>query len=147
MDQVSTERAGIDLTDPRARDRVRMHTAPHVNDRIDRLMHADVYRSAERGREGIVARPAELDREWDIDRVVMANFAVVSLVTHELALRVHRVFRYAFRAQQAFLLLHALIGWCPPIALFRRLGFRTQKEIDAERAELVDRLRQAEARA
>jgi hypothetical protein len=27
-------------------------------------------------------------------------------------------------------------GWCPPVLVYRRLGFRTQKEIAAERREL-----------
>lgn len=32
-----------------------------------------------------------------------------------------------------FLLQHALQGWCPPLPVFRRLGFRTQAEIERER--------------
>ena len=32
-----------------------------------------------------------------------------------------------------FLLQHALQGWCPPVPLLRRLGFRTTAEIDYER--------------
>ena len=32
-----------------------------------------------------------------------------------------------------FLLQHALHGWCPPIPLMRRLGIRTESEIDQER--------------
>jgi hypothetical protein len=32
-----------------------------------------------------------------------------------------------------FLLQHALQGWCPPVPLFRHLGFRTAAEIDEER--------------
>jgi hypothetical protein len=32
-----------------------------------------------------------------------------------------------------FLLQHAVQGWCPPMPVFRRLGFRTQSEIDSER--------------
>jgi hypothetical protein len=31
------------------------------------------------------------------------------------------------------LLLHAVQGWCPPVPLFRRLGFRTSAEIHQER--------------
>ena len=31
------------------------------------------------------------------------------------------------------MLQHALQGWCPPLPLFRRLGFRTQEEIARER--------------
>jgi hypothetical protein len=32
----------------------------------------------------------------------------------------------------SFLLLHAFQGWCPPVPLLRRLGVRTQEEIDRE---------------
>ena len=32
-----------------------------------------------------------------------------------------------------FLLQHALQGWCPPLPLLRRLGVRTQAEIERER--------------
>jgi hypothetical protein len=28
---------------------------------------------------------------------------------------------------------HAVQGWCPPIPVFRRLGFRTREEIDREK--------------
>jgi hypothetical protein len=32
-----------------------------------------------------------------------------------------------------FLLQHAVQGWCPPVPVFRRWGFRTAAEIDEER--------------
>jgi hypothetical protein len=32
-----------------------------------------------------------------------------------------------------FLLQHAVQGWCPPVPVLRRLGFRTQTEIEDER--------------
>jgi len=33
----------------------------------------------------------------------------------------------------AFLLQHAVQGWCPPLPVLRRLGFRTAREIEVER--------------
>ena len=36
----------------------------------------------------------------------------------------------------AFLLQHALQGWCPPVPLLRRRGVRTAAEIASERAAL-----------
>jgi hypothetical protein len=36
-----------------------------------------------------------------------------------------------------FLLQHGLQGWCPPLPLLRRLGFRTRGEIDREKYELL----------
>jgi hypothetical protein len=39
-------------------------------------------------------------------------------------------------AVQAFYLQHTLQGWCPPLPLLRRLGFRTPREIGDERSAL-----------
>jgi hypothetical protein len=39
-------------------------------------------------------------------------------------------------AASGFLLQHAVQGWCPPIPVLRRLGFRTSFEIDQERQAL-----------
>ena len=36
----------------------------------------------------------------------------------------------------AFLFQHAIQGWCPPLPILRRLGFRTAREIDTERTAL-----------
>ena len=33
----------------------------------------------------------------------------------------------------AFFLQHAIQGWCPPLPVLRRLGFRTVQEIENER--------------
>ncbi len=34
----------------------------------------------------------------------------------------------------------AVRGWCPPVSVLRRLGFRSDKEIAAERVALEKRL-------
>ena len=36
----------------------------------------------------------------------------------------------------AFLFQHALQGWCPPVPVLRRLGYRTAREIETERVAL-----------
>lgn len=36
---------------------------------------------------------------------------------------------------------HALQGWCPPLPLFRKMGIRTRKEMDAEKYTLLAVLR------
>jgi hypothetical protein len=46
---------------------------------------------------------------------------------------VDRKFLYLPAVVAGFLLQHAVQGWCPPVPLFRRMGFRTQSEIDHER--------------
>jgi hypothetical protein len=127
-----------------ATDRVRSHTAPAVNERIDRLAAGNVDSCIREGREAVVRRLTQLDAEWDVDRALMVNFALAGgavfatglhrLATAPLLGSRPKGFLYFFGAQLGFLLLHGLVGWCPPVVLFRRLGVRTQREIEVERA-------------
>jgi hypothetical protein len=117
-------------------DRVRRHTAPPVNERIDALTRARIS-AVSQDHDRIVERLAELDHEWDIDRALMAQFATVGGLMLGLGVsRRSRVPLGVLGAQIVFLMQHAVFGWCPPASLFRRLGFRTQQEICAERAAL-----------
>ena len=77
-------------------------------------------------------RIAELEREWDIERTLEANAASVSLVGLALGVAVDRRFLMIPAAVGAFLLQHALQGWCPPLPILRRLGLRTSREIHDE---------------
>ncbi len=126
--------------DARDSDRVRRHTSPEVNAKIDRLARATIEENAQAGRDAMIVRLQELDREWDVDRALMANFAVLGTITYELGRRQHRNWMLLFRAQMGFLLIHAIAGWCPPLPVLRRLGFRTAKEIASERSALVQQL-------
>jgi hypothetical protein len=49
-----------------------------------------------------------------------------------LGLTVNRKWLYLSGTVLSFLLMHAVQGWCPPVPLLRKLGVRTQREIDAE---------------
>lgn len=83
----------------------------------------------------IEVRLAELDREWDIERTLETFAAATVMGGVGLSLRDKR-----FLAIPGFiavtLLQYAIMGWCPPLPLLRRLGFRTQREIQAERSSL-----------
>lgn len=112
--------------------RVTQHTADHINDHIqretdERLAH---YR---RNPHEIPQRLRELDREWDIERTLAMNSAVVSLGGLALAAFVSKRWLILPLVVQGFFLQHALQGWCPPLPVFRRMGIRTQVEIEAER--------------
>jgi hypothetical protein len=86
--------------------------------------------------EEIGRRLAELDQEWDIERAIQANAASVALTGLGLAAFVDRRFMAIPFAVAGFLLQHAIQGWCPPVPILRRLGFRTANEIWRERAGL-----------
>jgi hypothetical protein len=131
-------------------DRVREHTAPIVTQRIDRMAQAEADAAVAGGPDAIARRLAKLDQEWDVDRALMVNFALAGAASLTTGLlRYARTpafsprrkgFLYFFGAQLGFLLLHGTVGWCPPVSVFRRLGFRTQREIEAERNQLRDAL-------
>jgi hypothetical protein len=127
----------LEIAPLRGRDRVRRHSPEHVNRRIDRETARQIDVALQGGPASITARLTELDSEWSLDRALMLTFAVLGGVSHELEMRVDRRWVWLFRTQLAFLAHHAIRGWCPPVSVLRRLGYRTQQEIDAERAMLL----------
>lgn len=118
---------------PSTTDRVPAHTARHVNEDIRRRTENAVARYAGAAPEAIDRRLEELDREWDIERALEANAATIALIGLGLGRFVDRRFYILPTAVAGFLLQHAVQGWCPPLPILRRLGFRTASEIADER--------------
>lgn len=82
------------------------------------------------------AGPEALEKriqEWDMDRTLMANASTLSLLGFAAGRTVNRRWLVLPGVVSSFLLWHALQGWCPPLPVFRKLGYRTRKEIDAEK--------------
>jgi hypothetical protein len=117
---------------PSTTERVPRQTDPAINERITQQTEANV-EAYSADRRLIDVRLEELDGEWDIERILEANAAAVSLIGLTLARFVSRRWFLLPAAVATFLLQHAVQGWCPPVPLFRRLGIRTQREIDEER--------------
>jgi hypothetical protein len=116
--------------------RVERSTAQEINARIERETAANIAKAAAGGPAAITRRLEKLDHEWDIERTLETNAAAVTLLTLALGFTVHRRW-FAFPAVvAAFLLQHALQGWCPPVPVFRRRGVRTEREINLERTAL-----------
>ncbi len=119
---------------PTTQTRVLENTAEQINERLRREMEARVLYFAQYPDE-IDGRLQELAQEWDIERVLEANAAGLSLFGILMARRSRRWLAMPFGVA-AFLLLHAVQGWCPPVPMFRRLGVRTVREINEERQAL-----------
>lgn len=114
-------------------ERVRRHTNPNTNQRIDRSM-ADTIRHYSTQTEGaLTVRLDELDREWDIERVLQTHAATLALLGVALAATVNRRWLALSGAVLGSLLWHGTHGWCPPLPVLRELGVRTRAEIDRER--------------
>lgn len=120
---------------PHTADRIHRNTADAVNARINRATAqrvADLARHPER----ISDRLRQLDAEWDTERVLEANAAALALTGTVLGILRDRRFLAVPVVVCAFLLQHALQGWCPPLPLIRRAGVRSAREIETERAAL-----------
>ena len=113
--------------------RVPMHTSDDVNREIRDQTRRNIERVSASGPAAIEQRLHELDMEWDIERVLEANASTLAFVGVALGATVDRRWLGLPAAVTAFLLQHALQGWCPPVPMFRRLGVRTAGEIAEER--------------
>lgn len=114
-------------------DRVRANTPSQINRAIDCQIEATVRFYADRFDYEISNRIKELDHEWDIERYIEANAAILSFIGVVLGLKWSRKWFILPILVSIFLLQHAVQGWCPPVSVFRRLFIRTRKEIEAEK--------------
>lgn len=111
--------------------RASRHTPEHVNWLIRHQSEANILHCALKP-EHLSRRLRELDREWDIERTLEMNYAVVNLVGLTLGKFWPKWYLLPAVAG-VFMVQHVLQGWCPPLALMRRLGVRTALEIEQER--------------
>ena len=120
-------------------DRVRHMSSDKANRSIDASTRESIERATAGGRDAIERRLTALQQEWDLDRVLMVNFATLVFAQLVAATRDRR-WLWGPLVQTPFLMMHATLGWCPPSLWFRPMGFRTRFEIQAEREELLRRL-------
>jgi sirohydrochlorin ferrochelatase len=112
--------------------RVQSSTPEQVNEQILRHTEATLARAAA-DRERTDRRLRELSQEWDVERALQTNFAVVGLLSVTLGALLARPWFLLGGVAAGFMIEHAVKGWCPPLPLLRRMGFRTAREIDQER--------------
>jgi len=100
--------------------RVQRNTNEAINRRIEAATGERIRRLA-RHPLAIERRLRELDREWDIERVLETNAALIALAGIAMAARLDRRWLMLPALVTTFLFQHAVQGWCPPIPLLRRL--------------------------
>jgi hypothetical protein len=114
-------------------DKVRAKTPPEINQAIDTETAAIVKFYACKTDDEISKRIEELDKEWDIGRIVEVRAATASLIGVILGLKRSKKWFIMPIIASTFLLQYAIQGWCPPVSLLRKFGFRTRQEINLER--------------
>jgi hypothetical protein len=117
----------------RSRDNVRAHTPFSINQRIDQSTMKRIWFYATQPKEAITRQLAEMDQEWDVERIMATQSAVLGLT----GLLFGTVGKKRWLLLPAFslasLLQHGIWRASPVVTLLRRLGFRTRREIDAEK--------------
>jgi hypothetical protein len=122
-------------------DLTRKVTPEKVNRKIDVEIEQNLQKFENQSSEAIKDRITELDKEWDISRLLDLNASVLSFSGVILAATVNKKWLWLSGIVTGFLIQHSIQGWCPPIALFRRIGARSRQEIDREKYALIDILR------
>ena len=82
--------------------------------------------------------------EWDTERVLEVNSALLILLSSYLGIKTSRCWFFLTGVSGIFLLQHALQGWCPPLPFIRKWGVRTENEINDEKIGLKVLLRDFE---
>lgn len=118
----------MDIADP-----VRAHSPPEINSRIDLGIATRVRNYESRSHADITRRIEALDNEWDVERVMAAKASALAFGGLVLGTLRNRSWLAVPALVLPMLLQHSVQGWCPPVALLRRLGVRTREEIDREK--------------
>jgi hypothetical protein len=117
------------------RNRVPGNTSAEINRRIRQDIAYNVLYYSQH-KDEIPERLRELDEEWDVERAIEANAAAIGFLGVVLSATRHRRWLVLPALVTGFLFQHAVEGWCPPVPILRRLGFRTSFEIEEERQAL-----------
>ncbi len=121
---------------PPASKRVKIHTDRKVNEKITDKMLTNIRKYSKKNETEIAKRIEDLNHESDTERFLEANAAVIMMISTFLGYIRDKKWFLLGGAAGAFLLQHALQGWCPPLPILRRLGIRTPEEIYNEKLAL-----------
>ena len=113
-------------------DRVRESSGEAINREADRQILRDLEAHGYQSAAKIEQRIEELKKEWDIERALEVNASTLAFTGVILGFAVNRKWLILPGIVTTFLLQHGVQGWCPPLPVLRKLGFRTRKEIDQE---------------
>jgi hypothetical protein len=116
-------------------DRVPAHTSVEINQQIEDDIRKRVRHFATHP-DAIPSRLLELREEWDIERAIEANASALAFTGIVLGATRDNRWLALPALVTAFLFQHAVQGWCPPVPVLRRMGFRTAHEIEQERTAL-----------
>lgn len=136
LDQTSESAPRIAASPRLDDDPVRRFTFRQDLERIDARTRESIRRHGGQDPATLSRRIADLDREWPIERALMAGAGFWVWLGLILGTAVKRRLYVIPAIAGAMILAYAFMGWAPPVLILRRLGFRTRGEIDLERTAL-----------
>ncbi|MDX5483190.1 MAG: hypothetical protein LPK07_16035 [Hymenobacteraceae bacterium] len=113
--------------------RVGQSSSDKANQEVTREIIQNITRYKGAGDGQISKRIEELDKEWDVEKILEVNASTLALTGVLLGAFVNRRWLILPSVVTSFLLQHGLQGWCPPLPLFRKMGIRSRREIDEEK--------------
>lgn len=116
--------------------RVEINTSPAVNQQFDEQLQENLSRYLDADHAAIDRRLGELDREWNVERFIEAEAPLMIGLGIALGLTRGRKWFGLSAMAASMVILHGVQGWYPLLPIFRRLGVRSQNEIEEERAAL-----------
>jgi hypothetical protein len=116
-----------------AGENVRKVTPEKKNAVIDELILSNIRKYSGKNADEISLRIKELDKEWDIERVLDLSMSALALSGITSSLLINRYTIILPILLLLFFIWHAFQGWCPPIPLLRYFKIRTRPEIDREK--------------
>ncbi len=117
--------------------RVEKHTRKKINHAIRQktIYYISIYRNA--SYDDLTCRLDELEHEWDTERVVELNDAILMTAVSIIGLTTKKPGWYFLGGVIGlFLAGHALQGWSPAQESIRGIGIRTPSEINIEKTAL-----------
>lgn len=115
--------------------RVEYNTSDCDNEKIRRETIENISDYIESGKV-IQNRLNQLDREWDVERFIETNAAIIIFISTLFGTKRSKYWLIVSIFVSVFLLQHALQGWCPLLPLLRKMGVRTENEIFNEKTAL-----------
>jgi hypothetical protein len=116
-----------------SQDGVRNHSPARYNRRIDQAMMKRVWNYAHRSPDEITERIKELDREWDLERMLETSAGTLALSGVLLSGLKGKRWLLVSASTLTLLLQHSLTRTSPLSDALRAFGVRTRREIDAEK--------------
>jgi hypothetical protein len=118
----------VEKMDSGADSRIKDQIHDEMTDRLAKYENANPH--------DITYRLVELDREWDVERILQFGFSGITLGGITLSKLANKKWIVFPCLAAGFLMQQLIAGWCPPFLVLRRLGFRTAAEINRERMAL-----------